>query len=304
LKPREASAVAAALLLGALIAAQPLHAASGVDVGPPADTPPQSASGIEHVDVPNYWQHGMPRIFVSANLELGFAYVRPQIALGYGRPHWSWVGLEAWPVAGTGGFGTYAGVRAALPNFSIRSGARYYRSFGRTLLPEQASFDRLDIDTEFGPVAQYLALEAEATGALELPVGSLFAVATGYYVRSFPASSRFPYLFEESLKVVIEPPYVWRGRLGYLLGLGRERAIRIGIASDLIGLPGRGEYVVRAGVIGSVVMTAHLEAQAAFIPVLISPDSIGLAGGDFGQLGVRFRWATDAPLDTRRTDSL
>jgi hypothetical protein len=302
LRPRRACAAAA--LVTASIAGGRLHAASGVDVGPPADAPPQSASGIEQVDTPNYWERGMSRVFLSASLELGFAYVRPQIAFGYGRPHWSWIGLEAWPVAGPGGFGTYAGVRAALPNFSIRSGARYYRSFGRTFLPAQASFDRLDLDTEFGPDAQYLALEAEATGSLDLPAGSLFAVATGYHVRGLPESSRFPYLFEESLKVVIEPPYVWRGRLGYLLGFGRERAIRIGIASDLIGVPGREAYIVRAGLIGSVVMTAHLEAQAAFIPVLVSPDSIGLAGGDFGQLGVRFRWATDAPLDTRRTDSL
>jgi hypothetical protein len=100
--------------------------------------------------------------------------------------------------------------------------------------------------------------------------------------------------------VIMDPPYVWRARLGYLLAFGRDGAIRIGVAGDVIGVPGRDEYVVRGGLLGSVSMTAHLEAQVSFIPVLVSPDSIGLAGGDFGQLGVRFRWATGSKPKAER----
>ena len=50
-------------------------------------------------------------------------------------------------------------------------------------------------------------------------------------------------------------------------------------------------FIVRAGLLGSVSLDAHLEAQVSLIPVWVSPDSLGLAGGDFGQLGVRLRWA-------------
>ena len=66
---------------------------------------------------------------------------------------------------------------------------------------------------------------------------------------------------------------------------------------DLIGLPGRDEFVVRAGVVASVAIDAHLEAQASLVPVIVSPDTLGLAGADFGQLGVRFRWATGSTPD-------
>jgi hypothetical protein len=108
------------------------------------------------------------------------------------------------------------------------------------------------------------------------------------------------YLFEESLRVVMKPPYAWRARAGYLLAISRNGAIRVGAAGEIIGLPGRDEFVIRAGLLGSVSISAQLEAQVSLIPVLVSPDTIGLAGGDFGQLGVRYRFATDSEPDAER----
>jgi hypothetical protein len=58
--------------------------------------------------------------------------------------------------------------------------------------------------------------------------------------------------------------------------------------------------VVRAGVLGSVLINANLEAQASLIPVIVSPDRLGMAAGDFGQLGVRFHWATGSKPDPER----
>jgi len=268
------------------------HAAGPVDVGPPSDSPTTASSGIEQSSMATYWQRGRVRPFLAATFELGFAYLRPQLAAGYGRPHWLWAGVEAYPVASPSGFGQYFGIRGALPFLSLRAGARYYRSFDRTFLEIKETYDRLDLDTETGRTSQYLAIEGEALGTIPLPVGNIFAVATGYYVRLLPNIDR--YVFEESLHVVMAPPYVWRTRLGYAFGLGPDGAIRLGVAGDIIGLPERDEIVVRAGVIGSVVMTQHIDAQVSFIPVWLSPDTLGLAGGDFGQLGVRFRFATDS----------
>ena len=45
---------------------------------------------------------------------------------------------------------------------------------------------------------------------------------------------------------------------------------------------------------------AQLEAQASLIPVLVSPDRLGLVGGDFGQLGVRYTWASGSQPDPER----
>ena len=111
-------------------------------------------------------------------------------------------------------------------------------------------------------------------------------------------------VYEENLRVVMKPPYVWRARLGYLAGFGRDGSIRVGAAADLIGIPGRDEYVVRAGILGSVLINANLEAQASFIPVIVSPDRLGLAGGDFGQLGIRYHWATGSTPDPSRVKAI
>jgi hypothetical protein len=67
---------------------------------------------------------------------------------------------------------------------------------------------------------------------------------------------------------------------------------------------GRDAFVVRGGVLTSLSISARLEAQASFIPVLLSPDSLGLEGSDFGQLGIVYRWATQSTPDPARVRQL
>jgi hypothetical protein len=209
-------------------------------------------------------------------------------------PYWRWAGVEAYPLISLNGVGHYAGIGAAIPGLHFRAGGRYTYPFQRTFLLPRESFTQIDTERREGPRADYLSLEAELSGTLPAPGGSLFAVLTGYRVALAPDGY---YLHEESLRQVMKPPYIWRARLGYLFAFGRDAAIRLGPTGDLIGLPGRDEFVVRAGVVASVAIDAHLEAQASLVPVIVSPDTLGLAAADFGQLGVRFRWATGSTPD-------
>jgi hypothetical protein len=243
--------------------------------------------------VARYWELGRPRLFFSTKLEVGYAYVRPQFAFGYGLPHWRWLGVQTYPLVSLGGAGHYAGIAAEIPRLLIRGGGRYYYPFSRSFLPPDDSFTRKEIELLNGPKADYLALETEVIATIPVPAGSLFAVGSGYYTLLVPDGF---YLYEESLRTVMKPPYIWRGRLGYLAAFGRDGAIRIGPAAELIG-SGRDELVLRGGVLASVSINAFVEAQASFIPVILSPDSLGIAGGDFGQLGVRYRWATGSTPD-------
>lgn len=270
--------------------------AQAFDVESPTPTPP-ATGGSEQAVVARYWELGRVRWFGAALIEGGYAYAKPKFAFGYGRPYWSWVGLEAYPLMSLQGVGQYAGVAGAVPGLALRTGARYVYPFSRRLLTPQSSYDRIDTEIERGSRADYLALEAEGTVTVPVWGGSLFAVLTGYRIEGVPEGK---YLFEESLRVVMEPPYLWRARLGYLLSFGDDGAVRVGPAGDLIGLPQREEYVVRAGLLGSVLLDANLEAQLSLIPVVWSPDQLGLAGGDFGQLGVRLRWATESTPDRER----
>jgi hypothetical protein len=283
------------LTLGALavpLAPRLALAAETLGVEPQATAPP-AAAGTEQAVVARYWELGRPRPFLAASLEAGFAYLKPRFGAGFGRPFWEWIGVEAYPLLALSGAGQYTGIAAGIPGLTLRLGERYYYPFSRSVLRPQRSYDRSDLDIKQGPTGDYLAFEGELTGTVALLRGSAFAVLTGYRTALVPEGY---YVFEESLRVVMKPPYVYRARLGYLLALSKNGAIRMGATGEVIGLPGRDEFVVRAGLLGSVLIDAHLEAQASFIPVLAGPDQLGLSGGDFGQLGVRFRWATDSSL--------
>jgi hypothetical protein len=286
-------ALSALAFTATLAAALPASAQKPFGVDPVAAQPP-AAGGTEQAVVARYWELGRPRLFFSSILEAGYAYLKPRFALGYGLPYWRWIGLEAYPNVSLSGLGHYAGIGAAVPGLQFRAGGRYTYPFSRYLLVPDSSFSRTDIELRDGPRADYLSLEAELSGTVPVPAGSLFAVLTGYRTALVPDGY---YLYEENLRQVMKPPYIWRARLGYLIAFGRDAGVRLGPAGDLIGLPGRDEFVVRAGVVASVAIDAHLEAQASLVPVIVSPDTLGLAGADFGQLGVRFRWATGSTPD-------
>ena len=65
-------------------------------------------------------------------------------------------------------------------------------------------------------------------------------------------------------------------------------------AAEVIGVPGRDAVVVRGGLVALVRINAELDVLAQLLPVIASPDDIGLHGAEFNQLGVRWRWATGA----------
>jgi hypothetical protein len=278
-----------ALVLTALVA--PSIWAQPTDVSPAPQQPVLGLSATGQGSQHAFWAEAEPRWFFAATLELGFVYARPKLAVGRGRPHWQWAGIEALPIVTTEGAGFYGGTRLELPHFDARLGARYFSPFDRPFLPEQDSYERLDIERADGAPGRYAAYEAELTAHAPIPGGTLFAIGTGIYV---PEITHRHHLYEDSLRVVMAPPFAWRGRLGYLFAFGPHDSIGVGAAAELIGLPGRGELVWRAGPVAVAIVSAALDVQASFLPVIASPDSIGLAGADFGHLGVRWRWATGA----------
>ena len=50
---------------------------------------------------------------------------------------------------------------------------------------------------------------------------------------------------------------------------------------------------VNMGIKSSLKLWSRWEARATFQPPILSPDSLGLKGGDSFQLGLRYRWAAD-----------
>jgi hypothetical protein len=48
--------------------------------------------------------------------------------------------------------------------------------------------------------------------------------------------------------------------------------------------------------IGTFSISEHLEALLSIVIPVVSPDTIGIAGGDIAEFGLRYRWATGTRL--------
>ncbi|WP_437976218.1 hypothetical protein WMF11_01815 [Sorangium sp. So ce295] len=286
---RHALAAAAALAALTLLPAG-AGAQDPADLPSPAGEPPPVPSGIDLLQKRSYWaRSAAARPFVSALMDLGVIYFRPSLALGVGKPHWSWLGIEAYTSVSPNGGAEYLGLRAALPGVEIRGGARYAFSTTQYFLEPRASYTRRDTELMQGPPSRYVAAEIEVSGSTPLLGGSLFGVATGYAVLGTPEGF---YLYEEALHAVMKPPYLYRARLGYMAEMDRFGELRLGAAAEVLGNPGRDSLVVRIGPVLAVSLTHHLDAVGTVMVVAATPDQLGLLGADLGQLGLRYRWAT------------
>jgi hypothetical protein len=279
LKSLQLATVAALLAAPGFARAQ--HAADGgqATIGP-------AKTGAASIGGESYWALGASRLFISSTMDVGYLYFRPEIAIGYGRPHWSWVGVELSPSITNTSVLEYAGLRAASRYIDFRAGGRYVFSFSHRFLQPEASYSRDEIDTRAGSPTRYVALDAEVSFSVPLPVGGLFGIASAYGLLGVPTGM---YVFEEALHTVVKPAFLSRERLGYAFTF---RDLTLGAFGEVIENPGRGLTTVRVGPSAGLQISDHLDLFATFAFVVASKDTSGLTGGDLGTLGVRYRWAS------------
>jgi hypothetical protein len=274
----------------ALLATPAVVRAQPADAPELAPLPPPTAKPVPLVDAPVLsWSLQPVRWFVSAEIDTGFLYVRPRFSTGYGRPHALWVGLDANPIFSSEGIAGYLGLRFDLPFVNLRAGGRYWYTFRRSFLLPDESYSVEDIELREGPPSRFLTWEAELTTNVPLGRGVLIAEGAFSLVTGVPD----PYnVYEETLRVVVDPPYVWRARVGYTFAVDRERTVVIGPVLEFVGIPKRDVVVYRAGALARVFISPSLEARGTFVPAVYTPDPLGARGGDAFLLGIRYRWAT------------
>lgn len=249
-----------------------------------------TVTGNRGVLAPRGWSMGRERPFFALTVDLGYLYLRPRISLGYGKPHAQWIGFDANPIFSGGGIGGYGGVRAALPFVDIRFGARGYYSFERSFLDAQDEFDRLALAVRTDEHSTYLTWESELTTTIAIGPGELNALASVSSIQGVPEGK---YVYEETLHIIVKPPWVWRARAGYsLLFPIRGARSSIGVVLDTLYIPGRNQDVWRGGFVFRVAISQQLEVRGTFVATIENSDSIGILGGDFTELGLRWRWAT------------
>jgi hypothetical protein len=295
---RATFAVSALLVLLATSAdalAQNVVSGSPDDMPLPPE-PPREADGLTpdalvDLEMRRSWNEGETRAFVAGTLDVGWTYIRPRASFGYGKPFGTWVGVDVNPIISGNGLGAYGGLRVALPRFDLRVGPRYFASFNRNYLNPQTSYNRVDLDSTLGNPARVITYEAEAEASLPVGPGDIVALGSLSYVTGVPAGQL---VFEETLRVIVAPPLVWRARGGYVVRFGSSRQHSVGIVADVLDVPKREDSLtVRAGPVIRIVLSRRVEVRGTFIPTLFSPDAIGLVGGDFTELGFRYRWATE-----------
>lgn len=238
----------------------------------------------------NTWADGTTRAFVSSAVDVGYLYARPRLSVGYGRPHFTWVGVEANPIFSNAAVAGWVGLRLQLPVIDLRAGARSGYSFQRSYLDPIDNYARIDLERSGGNHAKYTTLETELTTNFSTRIGDFGLLGSLSYVTGIPDGQ---FVFEEQLRVIVDPPWVWRvrGQYGFHPIPGR-RNVSIGPAVDVIGVPGRGELLLRAGLVARVVLSRAIEIRGSFVPSILSKDTIGLVQSDFTELGLRWRWAT------------
>lgn len=237
------------------------------------------------------WATAPERPFVSTTVDVGFVYARPRVSVGYGKPFTRWVGLDGNPLATSTGIGLYGGLRGVIPHLDLRVGARQFWAFTHTYLEPKESYDRIDLETRADQKARYLTVEAELDANIPLGPGDVLLRASASHVLGVPDGMS---VFEETLHVIVKPPFVWRARVGYAFVFGPRNQHSIGFVADLLDVQKRDDSsTIRVGPVLRFVLSRRVEVRGSFVATVVSPDHIGLVGGDFTELGVRYRWATE-----------
>jgi hypothetical protein len=282
----------AALLASARASAQP----ADPDRGPPEPVVPSKpepplATPDTFIDreMTRPWSEAHTRAFLAGTIDVGYLYLKPRLAVGYGKPFSSWVGLEAAPIASSTEIAAYGGLRVLLGPFDLRSGARFNKAFDYQDLPQQASYSRLDLESTVGGKTTYTALETELKVAATVGPGSIIATGALFYVVGVPAGFD---VYEETLHTIARPPVLWWGRGGYDFHFGTQHQHGIALVGDVLYSPERDTATVRAGLLLHFAFSHQFEIRGTFVPTVWSRDGIGLAGDDFTELGLRYRWAT------------
>lgn len=273
----------AALLALSLLTSFGLAQGSSTGPGDSADrTPLGSVPGTR-------WSRGTNRWFIASRIDAGFFFLRPRLSAGYGKPHHSWVGLDAIPILSTSALGGYTGVRAEGKYFEARSGTLYQYSFNRSYLPAAPSYGRRDIDVLDGPRAQYWLWDSELELYLPLDVLRLRSQTQAVFAGGLPDDH---HLYIDTLWVVAGPGRTVRERLGFEFFVPGTN-IGITPAAEIVWLQARSTTVVRAGAQLRWLLSDEFEVRTTILPVVYSIDELGRAGGDVLEISLRWRWASE-----------
>lgn len=280
---RTRSGLHAAILCGTLCFAQGADAARAEGVLERLSPSDDASSSPDQMSSRQYWSSGKLRLFAAAVVDVGTS-VRPRLLLGYGRPHWTWGGIELEAATTTSAGIAAVRARIALVAADLSVGLRRTWSYRRTWLTPASSYT--DTDLEGSPKARYRSLDLVAWGLV--PVGPGFAQWEVEAVRLY-GIPRGVDVYEEWLRAAVRAPWTSATRLAYAYTFFHERAA-VGAMVEWLWL-GRGS-LYRAGPLVSYTFTPHWQASILLTTPVQGPDDLSFFTGLYGTARVRWQFAT------------
>jgi hypothetical protein len=230
-----------------------------------------------------YWSDMRVRPFVAGVADAG-GLVRTKLMLGYGKPHWTWGGVEAEGVTTSEVAFSTVRARLALLVADVAIAYRKTWTYRRGWVERERSYT--DADLTRADDLSYHSLDLSLWGLL--PVGS------GYFDWQLETihllgGKRAVDLYEESLRVVMRPPWATATRLGYVQTFMKGK-LGVGVLAEWL-WPGPRSSIYRVGPLVSYAFTPHWDLALLASTVVRSPDSLGPSNRVWGTLRVRFRFA-------------
>jgi hypothetical protein len=252
------------------------HAQSSENVEPEPDS------------VLRHFEAGRPRPFVAGRLDLGLN-ARSMVALGWGRPHWLWVGAVGISNFTPSNASQAGGFQLGAPFGELTLQARRVAAYRHRFLSPIRSVVRDDLTAGDLPTARYGMLEASLTAFIPARVGFVYV---SVWVDRLLAVSADTFVYDEISRSVVRGPWVGVEQLGFLFFLTNDKHHRLGPLSEHLWSDRSSADVVRLGVAYSAQLTSHLALLAYVTEPIHSPDSLGAWWAAGGTLSLRYAWAS------------
>jgi hypothetical protein len=234
-----------------------------------------------------YWSRGEARPFASGRAIAGLGYARLAGNFGYGKPHWTWAGVEF------GGFVSPfyatidAGVHASLVVAELSVAMRRTFSFAHVSVPSAESISSSALGAD-GPKARTTTVDIYLWGIL--PWRRYLLAWETVFERPLGEPDDTLW-FEEYQRVMMSNQGLGAVKLTPTVRLGTS--LYLGPMAEFLFLFGRPDSsVLRLGPSVYWSVSDHFEfITYATLPVL-TPDRLSLFDRTYAAIGLRYRFAT------------
>lgn len=230
-----------------------------------------------------HWSNSKARPFIAGLADAG-GLLRTRWMLGYGKPHWTWAGVETEAVTTTEMGFTTVRARVALLIVDVAVAYRKTWSYRRSLVDREPPYH--DADLKGGAKTEYHSLDLWLWGLIPIGKGYFDWELEAVHLIGVP---RGVDLYEEWLRVVVRPSWAIAGRLGYVQTFRKGR-LGIGALSEWI-WPGARASTYRVGPLVSYAFNAKWDVALLLTTPVKSPDDLGFYNGLWGTLRARYRFA-------------